>query len=73
MKEIVPQETRTVSDAWGRKITIKCTTYEIEESDIGTSKKSYLGYGCPAKTFSSADVGKGIVVRDDGCWWFRKG
>lgn len=69
MKQIGEPKVVTAPNAWGRDSTVKHTTYEIEQADVGRHRDHYLGYCRPGHTFGRSDVGRQIVVMTDGTAW----
>ncbi len=63
------------ANAWGQVQSVRDIRYEVERSDIGRIRHSYLGRGYRDYTFTAADVGKIIshissAENDSGCWSF---
>lgn len=62
------------ANAWGRNDTTFRQTFEVESSDVGTTKSNYLGQGQPGYTFRGSDVGRVIEVitaPNYMCWAFN--
>ena len=66
-------EHRIATSAWGNDLSVNVTRFEIEESDVGTKRDNYLGYGHQVYFFKQSDLGRLIEVHTDNtCWtyWF---
>lgn len=74
MKQIGEPKRVTAANALGQDSTCIHTQFEIEESDVGTERNHYLGYGYQVRTFRRDEVGRKINVMHDGsgwtCWTF---
>lgn len=57
------------SNAWGTTVGTFWQEFEIEESDVGTSRPNYVGFNRPAITFLNGDVGRQITVYTDNSHW----
>ena len=56
----IPPEMRP--NAWGCDCMIGYDTYQIEQSDVGTTRPQYLGQGYAYYKFTQRDVGKHTTV-----------
>ena len=75
MKPLTEPKKVTLPNAWGRDETTTRQRLEVEEKDVNTGLKDYLGHGCRAYQFKRADVGREIEVMtafNSHCWSFVK-
>lgn len=74
MKAINPRTFKTASNAWGRNGDHYSQHFEIEESDVGTSRNDHRASPNhnpsvdTRYTFKRSDVGRRICVQDNGNW-----
>lgn len=58
-----------VSNAWGRPVRQRELRMEIEPADVGKTRQHFMGFNHGWTTFTAADVGKTIIVYEDGKGW----
>jgi hypothetical protein len=75
MKPVTAKYTFTGSNAWGATSTSERQAFEVEASDVGTTREHYLGFNHRSYKFTHADVGRKIEHIYGGkhpyaCWAF---
>lgn len=68
MKQLTQKQMVSRKNAWGGYSTIFTQLFEIEESDVGIKKPSYLGHCHREKEIRSENVGRKIEVMTKGIW-----
>ena len=75
MKQIGEPKRFTTNDAWGHLVRTTHTVFEIEESDVGTTRDHFGGYHYGRLKLDRSLVGKTITVYTDDtgwtCWAFN--
>lgn len=77
MKQVGESVTRESQNAWGAYHDMTYTIFEVEESDVGQTRRHYRGFHHSKYSFTTGDVGRCIQVMTDPndapytCWVFN--
>ncbi len=75
MKSLTEKKWSTQANGWGQDSTAAEQIFEIETSDIGTTRHDWRGQGHSTYSFQAGDVGRKISVYTDHsnwtCWVFN--
>lgn len=74
MKQLTKPKKVTAKNGLGGYSTTMHTEFEVEATDVGSTRDNFLGYRHRSYQFQRSDVGRHIQVQTDGtgwtCWYF---